>query len=99
MMANSELSVLSAWCRAHDLRWLQTQDVDGITEVRLQAEGRSATRQRTTLIRRDGEFCLVDASGNALASSSALQSVLDAIEGGVAGLADGPNAARRICLV
>ena len=84
MMADSEFDVFSAWCRAHDLHWLATRDADGVEGLELEPDGRHAGSKRTRLIRRNGAFHLTDDHGNALASASALQPVLDALDGGVA---------------
>jgi len=83
MLGREELTTLSAWCRAHALRWTPALSAGGWPAIRLEPLPGRAGRSMM-LHRRDGDFCLTDEAGNALASASGLQPVLDAVDGGVA---------------
>ncbi len=84
MLAPDEFTKLSDWCREHALRGISTTNEDGLPTFRLETDARSAVCKKMVLFHREGQFHLLDDHGNALASSPSLQSVLDALGGGVA---------------
>jgi len=84
MLAPAEFAILSSWCRAHALRGISTINSDGLPAFRLERDGPGNMCKQMVLFHREGQFHLMDDRGNALATSSNLQSVLDALGGGVA---------------
>jgi hypothetical protein len=84
MLAPAEFTKLSTWCREHALRGSSTTNEDGLPEFRLENDNGDTIFKHLVLFHREGQFHLIDDKGNTLASSSSLQSVLDALGGGVA---------------
>jgi len=84
MLAPTEFAILSTWCRTNALRGISTTSADGLPAFRLESDGPGTMCKQMMLFHREGQFHLIDDRGNALATSSSLQSVLDALGGGVA---------------
>lgn len=84
MLALSEMTVLSDFCRSHALRWVPATAEPTASAFRLERNGRRVGTTGTVILHRDGQFHLVDDDGDPLAVSSTLQPVLDALDGGIA---------------
>jgi hypothetical protein len=90
MFDRSELKVLAAWCRNHDLSWMPSGSEDAGATLVLQPHGSCGAWERMLLIPGEDGYTLVTEDGQTLASASDLPALLDALDGGVAEPVESP---------
>jgi hypothetical protein len=84
MIEYRDLVALAAWCRARGLCWLPGRAHEGSEALLLERSRGLRASQSMLLVHDRHGFCLIDSLGDLLASASALPSLLDALDGGIA---------------
>jgi len=89
MLRQTDLLLLAAWCRTRKMTWLPGRPRNGASSVLLEPAGNGLDAMLLVLGAK--EFRLLDAAGQELAAASNLQSLLDAVDGGVADHSERPS--------
>ncbi len=84
MLNSSELRTLTAWCVRCYLRWTPAHPAHGVATLLLEPRSGRTPWQRMLLVLDEPEMRLETELGEALASASDLEALLDAMDGGVA---------------
>ena len=82
MLTQSDVLVLTAWCRTRDMRWMPARARGGAPSLLL--EPVRSGLDAMLLVVGAKELRLLDVSGQELAAASDLPALLDAVDGGVA---------------